>query len=32
MALLQGEATEEVWPVDDQEEVTARSADPGQPP
>ena len=32
MALLQGEATEEVCPVDDQKEVAARSTDPGQPP
>ena len=32
VALLQGEATEEAPPVDDQEEVAARSARPGQPP
>ena len=32
MALLQGEATKEVRPVDDQKEVAARSTGPGQPP
>ena len=32
MALLQGEATEEVRPVDDQKEVAVRSTGPGQPP
>ena len=32
VALLQGEAAEEVRPVDDQKEVAARSTGPGQPP
>ena len=32
VAPLQGEAAEEVPPVDDQKEVAARSAGPGQPP
>ena len=32
MALLQGEATEEAPAVDDEEEVAAGSAGPGQPP
>ena len=32
VARLQGEATEEARPVDDQKEVAARSAGPGQPP
>ena len=32
VALLHGEAAEETRPVDDQEEVTAGSAGPGQPP
>jgi len=31
-ALLQGQATKEVCPVDDQKEVTARPTGPGQPP
>jgi hypothetical protein len=32
MALLHGEAAEELRPVDNQKEVAARSAGPGQPP
>ena len=32
VALLQGEATKELLPVDNQKEVAARSTGPGQPP
>ena len=32
VALLQGEATQEVRPVDDQKEMAVRSTGPGQPP